>query len=524
MPDDVVERDSTAVCTAPPRVELGRPRFSVVANLAAFFSPTPKKKPRRRRNMAAACGPLPIAGAAGPPPAPGVIGEGSLAVVLGPLGRDELDEVYIGPRVPGAVEPLHVIYTTSDAPPHAFTIELMEVRAAQLDYGGAVAVNGRGPARRLPAHLNGFPWNQICNPANGNLWNPTAAQLTALRAQLTTVANNQYLVLAANGALAPGAAPYPDVAPRRPVRVAPPPGAGVPAAAGILPPPLPPPAGPPVGGLALIPPVMPAGPGVVAGVPGPDGGVPPGAPGGAAVSAELDLLKEVLEKMQLGSSKGKKDKKGKKSSSSSAKEKKSKKKEKHKKLKKAHKKKKASRYGIVSSQSSTSGSDSDSSFSSGEERFASWPVTSDDRKRKLSQSHALKFLTLRFKKRGDMQTFAAKYPGALVMHFLSQARAKAGLPAAETMGELAGTELARWAETVDLKEIRDKKEVVLLAKLITLLGSRRVGEALDTLAMRLRELLLAKKEGSSWEKANVVSLLPGSHGPAAPIPDQALVL
>ena len=65
---------------------------------------------------------------------------------------------------------------------------------------------------------------------------------------------------------------------------------------------------------------------------------------------------------------------------------------------------------------------------------------------------------------------------------------------------------------------------MLLAKLITLLGSKRVGEALDTLAMRLRELLLAKKEGSSWEKASVVSLLPGEHGPAAPTPDQGLVL
>ena len=108
-------------------------------------------------------------------------------------------------------------------------------------------------------------------------------------------------------------------------------------------------------------------------------------------------------------------------------------------------------------------------------------------------------------------------------HLLSQARAKAGMPGASTMGELASTDLARWAETVDLKEVRYKKEVMLLAKLITLLGSRRVWEALDTLAMRLRELIFAKKEGSSCENASVVSMLPGSHGPAAPIPDQALV-
>ena len=82
------------------------------------------------------------------------------------------------------------------------------------------------------------------------------------------------------------------------------------------------------------------------------------------------------------------------------------------------------------------------------------------------------------------------------MHFLAQARAKAGMPVADSLGELASTDVIRWAETVELKEIRDKKEVLLLAKLLTLLGSRRTAEALDMLAMRLRELLLAKKEGS----------------------------
>ena len=83
------------------------------------------------------------------------------------------------------------------------------------------------------------------------------------------------------------------------------------------------------------------------------------------------------------------------------------------------------------------------------------------------------------------------------MYFISQARAKTGIPPATTAGDLASTGLQRWAELTDLKEVRDKKEIILLARLISLLGNRRMGEALDIMAMRMRELLLAKKEGQS---------------------------
>ena len=151
-------------------------------------------------------------------------------------------------------------------------------------------------------------------------------------------------------------------------------------------------------------------------------------------------------------------------------------------------------------------------------------MAGDGRKRKIAEAQLLRFQTLRFKKRGDLLTFATRFPGALIVHFLTQARAKAGLPPAKNIGALMETDLARWAEQSGLKEIRDQREVMFLARLISTIGARRIPEAMDLMAMRIREVLLAKKEGQSWEKAAVVALTPGSLGPASPVPDAGLML
>ena len=229
---------------------------------------------------------------------------------------------------------------------------------------------------------------------------------------------------------------------------------------------------------------------------------------------------DLAEKLHKKEKKSKKDKSG--SSSSKSKKHKKEKKKKHKKDKKEAKK-----YGIASSDSDSSShksSGSNSSYSSGEARFVQWASNSDSRKRKITQGQLLKFQTLRFKKRGDLLTFATRYPGALVMHLISQARGKAGLSTARTVGAMMETDLARWAEHSGLKEVRDQREVQFLAKLITTVGSKRLPEAMDLLAMRIREVLLAKKEGQSWDKAAVVALTPGALGPAAAVPDLGLML
>ena len=501
------------------------PRFGVVENLAARFSGGNPRK--RRRRMA-----LPLGGG-GPGPA-GAIGTGSFAVVMGPAGRDELDEVLIGPPVHLAKVPLHVVYTTEDAHPHNFTMQLMELRADTLPNGGSRTVVGMAANRHLPGDIALMPYNQICNPRNhGQIWAPTGPELTALQRDMQTASNHQHLVLVAREA----GNVYPDILQTRPVRVAPPPpGAAVPpvgalpilpiAGAGI------PPAAPPLLGAAAV--AIPGGgPGAV-GAPGPavagpvaGGGGPAPVVMGGVIDHELDVLKEVLEKMQLGHAdlaervdkKARKKKQRKASGSSSSAAKHKKKKKKKKKGKKDHK-----RFGIASSSESSSSSEEDSSLSSDDAKFLQWAVAGDGRKRKIAEGQLLRFQTLRFKKRGDLLTFATRFPGALIMHFLTQARAKAGLPPAKNIGALMETDLARWAEQSGLKEIWDQREVMFLARLISTIGARRIPEAMDLMAMRIREALLAKKEGQSWEKAAVVALTPGSLGPASPVPDAGLML
>jgi len=72
-----------------------------------------------------------------------------------------------------------------------------------------------------------------------------------------------------------------------------------------------------------------------------------------------------------------------------------------------------------------------------------------------------------------------------------------------------------------LKDARDQKEVAFLAQLMLEMGSGRTNVAADMASMRIREIVLAQREGGSWDKASVVSLQPGQHGGHAVIPDGA---
>ena len=94
----------------------------------------------------------------------------------------------------------------------------------------------------------------------------------------------------------------------------------------------------------------------------------------------------------------------------------------------------------------------------------------------------------------------------------------------KTSRDLAQVDASSWANLYSsVKEIRDQKEVAFLCKLLLEVGHRRLGSAADLMAMRVREIMLAKRDGSSWDKASVLSLLPGVHGGHAVIPDGAFV-
>ena len=75
-----------------------------------------------------------------------------------------------------------------------------------------------------------------------------------------------------------------------------------------------------------------------------------------------------------------------------------------------------------------------------------------------------------------------------------------------------------------LREVRDQKEVSFLSKLLLEVGHKRFEVAVDLMSMRIREILQAKRDSSSWEKAAVMSLLPGPHRGQAPLPDGAFVV
>ena len=84
------------------------------------------------------------------------------------------------------------------------------------------------------------------------------------------------------------------------------------------------------------------------------------------------------------------------------------------------------------------------------------------------------------------------------------------------------TDPTSWATMyTGLKELRDQKEVLFLSKLIAELGAKRSAVAADMAAQRVREILLAKKDNGSWEKASVLSLTSTGLPAGQALPDTA---
>ena len=61
-----------------------------------------------------------------------------------------------------------------------------------------------------------------------------------------------------------------------------------------------------------------------------------------------------------------------------------------------------------------------------------------------------------------------------------------------------------------LNEIRDLREVQTLARVLTKLCHDRLGEAVDTIAMRVKSILLARSSKGSWDKAQHLEILPAA--------------
>jgi hypothetical protein len=133
--------------------------------------------------------------------------------------------------------------------------------------------------------------------------------------------------------------------------------------------------------------------------------------------------------------------------------------------------------------------------------------------------------SMRFKRRSDLINFAERYPGALGALFLSQIREKVMAGSVTKTDDLYTSDPQLWATTMSgLKEIRDVREVQILCRLIVDMNYGRHARAMDTMTMRIREIKAAKSQGSSWEKALVMSLLSSDLPNTTSFPDNGLAL
>ena len=268
---------------------------------------------------------------------------------------------------------------------------------------------------------------------------------------------------------------------------------------------------PPAGG-ATLPPGAAAGPATGLGFAAAQGTA------GGGLEAEILQLKQVMEELRMretsATAKADPDKKDKS------------KKKKKEEAKKRRKKKKAKGSTEVSSASSSASKTSESSTSSrssqssGDKHLA-WTVA---KKRRITSAQVVAANSVRFRKRGDLLNFHYKHPGGLAALFLWQVRQRLGGEQPKDTEALRRVDASSWANLYSgVKELRDQREVAFMCKLLLELGHKRYGHAVDLMAMRVREILMAKKDGSSWEKASLISLLPGSHGAHSLIPDGAFV-
>jgi hypothetical protein len=327
--------------------------------------------------------------------------------------------------------------------------------------------------------------NLICSNGGGTLWKPTAIEIGQIVLEAGGLATA--LMVQRQGAAAKGhPVPYPfltlggagGAAPLLP---------GVAAAA------------------AMVMPAWPAGLGLppaagVGGAPASSGG--PAAPGvapglvlpeGIPHADALEALRQTLAAFVTTSP------------------------EKAKKKKRKSKGRKRSRSGSDSSSSSTS------SVESG--KYIQWEPVKRARGR-LSSSALAKVESLRFKRRSDLVNFSTRFPGALAGQFLCQVRARMSQDVAECK-DLHRTDVGPWSQREGLsglKEVRDQREVQLLSKAVTLMNQQKWPEVQDLLCQRIREVTQANRAGGTWEKAELLSLLPTSQASTTPLPDGCLNL
>jgi hypothetical protein len=79
-------------------------------------------------------------------------------------------------------------------------------------------------------------------------------------------------------------------------------------------------------------------------------------------------------------------------------------------------------------------------------------------------------------------------------------------------GQLREASVASWAgQYTGLTEVRDLREVMTLANIMDSINRREMAQAMDVLSQRIVAIQLAKRKGGSWDKAELVELVPSGN-------------
>ena len=361
----------------------------------------------------------------------------------------EWDEVYAAGVVPDSSD---LIVRTTDEEGSDWIWSVVRCVATAIK-----APVGAGAQRAAPPGVAAGSVNWICNAQN-NKWNPNAAEIQALKQEAGLLGLNIKRVgLADNMVTIPGM------------------------------------------GMCLIPLNLQgqAGGAPVARVPqGDPGGLGPvQGPGPAGDGFNLQSLTDVINELR--------DMAKRKDSGKS--DKKKKKKTKSRKSKKKKKKRSSSSTSRSSrSRSSRSSSSSSSRSSQGPLR---WRQKGKDKKVSYEEVHAID--SQKFKRKGELVAYATKNPGALSAHFLASIYARLSKGRVERSSQLREANVVTWAsQHSGLSEVRDVREVLTLAEAMDCINRREIERAMDILSQRILAIQQAKRKGGSWEKAEMIELIP----------------
>jgi hypothetical protein len=116
--------------------------------------------------------------------------------------------------------------------------------------------------------------------------------------------------------------------------------------------------------------------------------------------------------------------------------------------------------------------------------------------------------TKRFKARGELLSFATKYPGVLAGHFMCTVYERIHNRLPKDVKELRRTSISAWAQKYGgLTEVRDQREVATIAQAMDLISKGDLQEVMDLLSQRILSVQQAKAKGGSWEKASNIELV-----------------